>query len=85
MVPSWDGIGVSWRHVASYLVPCLAISSDLGGSLWLSEALLEPSWAILDAPAPRETFLPGSGGGGRGMGILLLEGEEGGWKEEGVS
>ena len=51
----------------------------------LSEALLEPYWAILDAPPPRETFLPGSGGGGRGMGILLLEGEEGGWKEEGVS
>ena len=51
----------------SYLEPCLAILSDLGGHVGLSEALLESPWAILGAPTPRETPSPGPGervGGG---------------------
>ena len=38
----------------------------LGGHLGLSEALLEPSWAILDVPTRRETPRPGQWGGVRG-------------------
>ena len=37
--------------------------SDLGGNLGLSEALLEPSWAILDALTPRERPPPAPGEG----------------------
>ena len=37
--------------------------SDLGGHLGLSGALLEPSWAILGAPTPREPPRPGPGEG----------------------
>ena len=37
----------------SYHEPCWAILSDLGGHLELSEALLEPSKAVLDALAAR--------------------------------
>ena len=48
----------------SYLEPCWAILSDLGGHLGLSEALLEPSWAILDAPTTRDRPRPGEGVGG---------------------
>ena len=44
---------------------------------------MEPSWAILGAPTPRESPRPGPGDGGRGKGKPLPEGEEGGWKEEG--
>ena len=48
----------------------LAILSDLGGDPWLSEALLEPSWAILGGLTARETPSPGPGagvGGRRGL------------------
>ena len=64
----------------SYHEPCWAILSDLGGHLELSEALLEPSWAILGALATRETRRPGPGEGVWGRGKPLPEGEEGGWK-----
>ena len=65
--PSWGGAGASWRHVVSYLGPCWAILSDLGGHLGLSEALLEPSWAKKDALTPRERPPPGPGEGGGGV------------------
>ena len=66
--------------------------SHLGARLGLSEALLEPSWAILDAPARRGTPRPGPGEGvgggvnpspkgkkgvGRGNSLLQLRPE--GW------
>jgi len=69
----------------SYLEPCWAILSDLGGHLGLSEALLELSWAILGALPTRGPPRPdpgeGVGGGvnpspkgkkglGKGMGHL---------------
>ena len=47
----------------SYHEPCWAILSDLGGHLELSEALLEPSWAILGALATRGPRRPGPGEG----------------------
>ena len=47
--PSWGGVGASWRHVVSHIGQCWAILSDLGGHLGLSEAFLEPHWAIMDA------------------------------------
>ena len=73
----------------SYLEPCWAILSDLGGHLEFSEALLEPSKAVLDAltargPPPVQGPGRGSRGGGRvgggGRGNPLPEGEEEGWK-----
>ena len=42
----------------------MVLLRPLGCHLGLSEALLEPSWAILDAPTSRETFPPGPGGRG---------------------
>ena len=66
MEPSWGGLEGSWRRVENYLEPCWTILRDLGGHLGLSGALLEPSWAILDAaigrppPPPR----PNAGRGG---------------------
>ena len=60
----------------------LAILSDLGGHLGLSEALLEPSWAILGAPTTRGTPRPGPWEGVRGKGNPLPQGEEGGVEEE---
>ena len=59
----------------------VAILSDLGGDPWLSEALLESSWAILGALTPRAP-LSRPRGGGRGRGEPLPEGEEGGVEEE---
>ena len=56
------------EHVGSHLEASYAILSRLGYHLGLSEALLEPSWAILDAPTPRDTPRPGPGDGGRGEG-----------------
>ena len=46
-------MGRSWgllEHLGSHLEPSWGILSHLGAHLGLSEALLEPSWAILDAP-----------------------------------
>ena len=60
-----------------YHEPCWAILSDLGGHLGLSEALLEPSWAILDALPTRGAPRPGPGEGVRGRGKTIPEGEEG--------
>ncbi len=48
----------SWNvleRLLNHLQASCAILSHLGGDLGLSEALLEPSWAILDAlTAPRK-------------------------------
>ena len=66
----------------SYLEPCWDILSDLGGNLGLSEVLLEPSWAILDAPTTSETPRPGPGEGVGGRGKPFPEGEEGVVEEE---
>ena len=55
--PSWGGLVGSWRRVENYLEPFWNPLRDLGCHLGLSGALLEPSWAILEAPAPRETPL----------------------------
>ena len=82
MEPSWGGLEGSWRHVGSYLERSYFISSDLGGHLGLSGALLEPSWAILDALTPRGPPRPGPGEGVRGWGKPLPEGEEGKMEEE---
>ena len=77
--PSRGDLEASWRYVVSYLGPCWAILSDLGGHLGLSEALLEQSWAILGALTARDRPRPGPGGRGRGK--PLPEGEEEGWKK----
>ena len=61
--PSCDPLGASWRHVGSCLEPSSAVLSHLGGYLGASEALLEPSWAILDALTPRGPPRPGPGEG----------------------
>ena len=68
-------LGRSWgllEHLGSHLEASWAILSHLGGHIGLSEALLEPSWAILDALTAREPPRPGPGegvgGGGRGRG-----------------
>ena len=76
MKPSWGGIEALCRHVVSYLEPCWAMLSDHGGHLGLSEALLEPSLAILGALTPRDRACPGPGDGGRGRGKPVPEGEE---------
>ena len=80
--PSWGGVGASWRHVVSYLEPCWATLSDLGGNLGLSEFLLEPSWAKKDPLTLRGPPRPGPGGLGRGRGEPLPEGEEGKMEED---
>ena len=59
----------SWgllEHLGSHLEASWAILSRLEGHLGLSEALLEPSWAILDAPTTRRppVQVQGEGGGG---------------------
>eukprot|EP00959_Pyramimonas_sp_CCMP1952_P443381 9282467-Pyramimonas_sp.AAC.1 len=46
------------EHLGIHLEASCAILSHLGGYLGLSEALLEPSWAILDAPTTRGTLRP---------------------------
>ena len=83
--PSWGGLGASFKHGVSYLEPCRAILSDLGGHLGLSEAPLEPSLAILGALTPRDRACPGPEEVVRGRGKTLPEEEEGGWREEGGS
>ena len=67
MKPSWGRLEVSWTRVGGYLDPSTAILGHLGGHLALSEALLEPSGAILDA-ANRRGPPPRPRGGGRGRG-----------------
>ena len=65
----------SWgllEHLGSHLEASWAILSHLGGHLGLSEALLEPSWAILDAPTTRGTARPGPGDGGSGEGYKIF-------------
>ena len=51
------------EHFRSHLEASSAILSHLGAHLGLSEALLEPSWAILDAPTRRDRPRPGPGEG----------------------
>ena len=78
-------LGRSWgllEHLGSHLEPSGAILSRLGGHPGLSEALLEPAWAILDALTARDRPRPGPGEGARGRGKPLPEGEEGGWKRK---
>ena len=63
----------SWgllEHVGNHIEPSWAIFSNLGGHLGLSEALLEPSWAILDALTARVPGppCPGPGEGVQGKG-----------------
>ena len=62
------GVGFS---VGSRLERSYAILRHIGGHLGASEALLEPSWATLDAPTSRETPRPGPGEG-VGGGVKLL-------------
>ena len=64
MKPSWGRLEASWTRVGGYLDPSTAILGHLGGHLALSEALLEPSWAILDALTPRGGARPDAGRGG---------------------
>ena len=64
MKPSWGRLEASWTCVGGYLDPSTAILGHLGGHLALSEALLEPSWAILDALTPRGGARPDAGRGG---------------------
>ena len=71
--PPWEAswplgavLGRSWgllEHLRSHLEASWAILKHLGGHLGLSEALLEPSWAILDAPTRRRAPRPGPGEG----------------------
>ena len=79
---TWSRLGTVLGPLGSNLEPSGAILSRLGGRLGLPEALLEPPWAILDAPAPRETPRLGPGEGVRGRGEPLPEGEEGSWKRK---
>ena len=59
-------MGRSWgflEHLGSHLDASWAILSHLGAHLGLSDALLEPSWAILDALTARDRPRPGPGEG----------------------
>ena len=56
-------LGAVLEHHGIHLEASCAILSHLGGYLGLSEALLEPSWAILDAPTRRGPSRPGPGEG----------------------
>ena len=77
--PSCGPLGASWRHDGGHLERSCAILRHLGGHLGASEALLELSWAILDALTPRDPLpkIPGRGGGGypspKGRGVSLEE------------
>ena len=62
LVRSWGPL----EHLGIHLEASCAILSHLGGHLGLFEALLEPSWAILDGLTARETPCPGQWGGVRG-------------------
>ena len=66
----------------SYHEPCWGTLCNLGGHLELSEALLEPSWAILDALTTSGGARPGPGEGVGGRGKPLPEGEDGKMEEE---
>ena len=66
-------LGASWNP----LERSCAILSHLGGHLGLSEALLEPSWAILDVPTTREAPRPGPGEGVGGGVNLSPKGKKG--------
>ena len=57
------------EHLGSHLEASWAILSHLGGHLGLSEALLEPSWAILEALTARDRPRPRPGEGVWGRGI----------------
>ena len=93
--PPWEApwllgavLGRSWSllgHLRSYLEASWAILSHLGAHLGLPEALLEPSWAILDAQTRRGLSRPGPGEGVRGRGKPFPEGEEGGVEGETLS
>ena len=60
------------------LDPSSAILVHLGGNLGAVEALLGPSWAILEAPTPRGTLRPGPGEGvGGGVNPSPEQGKKG--------
>ena len=61
--PSCGPLEASWRHDGAHLERSCTVLSHLGGHLGASEALLEPSWAILGAPTPRDRPPPGPGEG----------------------
>jgi hypothetical protein len=56
--------------------------SNLGAHIGLPEALLEPSWAILDAPTTSETSRPGPVEGVGGGVNPSPKGKKGGWKRK---
>ena len=71
-------LGRSWgllEQLGSHLEASWAILSHLGGHFGLCEALLEPSWAILDAPTRRRAPRPGPGEG-VGGGVKLASSSE---------
>ena len=61
--PSCDPLGASWRHDGAHLERSCTVLSHLGGHLGASEALFEPSRAILHAPTRRGPPRPGPGEG----------------------
>ena len=83
---TWSRLGAvlgPLGHLGSHLEQSWAIMSHLGGHLGLSDALLEPSWAILDAPTPRGTPFVQVQGRGYGVGVNPApNGEEGKMEEE---
>ena len=75
--PSCGPLEASWRHDGGHLERSCAILRHLGGHLGASEALLEPSWAILDALTPRGPPRPGPGEGvGGGVNPSPEQGKE---------
>ena len=86
MKPSWGRLEASWMRVGGYLEPSRSILGHLGGHPGLSEALLEPFWAILDALSPRDRPRPGPGEGVGGGVNPSPKGKKGvGRREEGLA
>ena len=81
---SWCQVSCGvWCRLGSHLEASWAILSHLGGHLGLSEALLEPSWAILHALTPRGTTVQVHGRGLGGGGVNpSLKGKREGWKRK---
>ena len=67
--PSCGGLGASWEHIGSHLGNNSVILCHLGGHLGLIGAILERSWAVLDALTPRGPPGTDPREGGRGKGF----------------